>query len=277
MGKRESQGLLQASLDADSCKKNICGLIFNNDSFKLIGMKFWRNILFVVICLSSLTGCWENINKGPETEETAYKRGQRLLKEGRSSDALESFLKVIAKRPDAPESHLEAGRLYLDFEKDPVTAIYHFKAYLREHPKTPQAPMVRQLIQTAQKSFAKSLPGEPFSEEFDRLDLLDCLSRQRLQIETLQAENATLKERLASVALPVIQKPLSTATVTPPKKELLQPPVAETYIVQSGDTLSKISTKVYGSPGRWKEIYEANRQDLKNAHDLRLGQMLRIP
>ena len=202
-----------------------------------------------------------------------------MLKEGRSQDALEAFLQVIAMRPDAVESHLEAGRLYLDEEHDPIAAIYHFKAYLKRAPTTPQAPMVRQLIQTAQKNFAKTLPGEPFSEEFDRLDLLDCLSRQRLEIEALQKENRTLKEELA------VQKSITSArepqvlipSAQIPRKEVLQQPVSTTYAVQSGDTLSKISTKVYGSPARWKEIYEANRASLKNAHDLKLGQILNIP
>lgn len=242
-----------------------------------MGMKLASNILFAVICLGSLTGCFEHFNKDREIEESAYKRGQRLLKEGRSGDALEAFLQVIAMRPDAVESHLEAGRLYLDDENDPIAAIYHFKVYLKKSPKTPQAPMVRQLIQTAQKNFAKTLPGEPFGEEFDRLDLLDCLNRQRLEIEALQKENAVLKEELVGAKSLPSREPQMILPPHAVTKEVIEKPANITYIVQHGDTLSKISTKVYGSPARWKEIYEANRSSLKNAHDLKLGQTLNIP
>jgi LysM repeat protein len=247
-------------------------------------MRVGSILLIFIFQLLCLTGCWEGYRQGPETEEAAYKRGQRLLKEGRPEDALESFLSVIAKRHDAPESHLEAGRLYLDTAEDPIAAIYHFRAYLSDKPSTPQAPMVRQLIQTAQKAFAKSLPGDPFADEFDRLDLLECLSTQRHQIEALQSENEFLKTKLATQEKPIAKKPDALMVLSapePPSKAPAQkttiPSSAKTYTVQSGDTLSKISAKVYGTSSRWKDIYEANRNDLKNAHDLKLGQILWIP
>ena len=40
----------------------------------------------------------------------------------------------------------------------------------------------------------------------------------------------------------------------------------QTYTVVSGDTLQKISQKVYGTSTRWKEIYNANKDTIeKNA------------
>ncbi len=49
------------------------------------------------------------------------------------------------------------------------------------------------------------------------------------------------------------------------------------YSVEVGDTLSKISVKVYGSGVEWEKIYNANKDSLRNAHDLKVGQVLKIP
>jgi nucleoid-associated protein YgaU len=48
-------------------------------------------------------------------------------------------------------------------------------------------------------------------------------------------------------------------------------------VVQSGDTLSKISEKFYGTANRWNDIYQANRDTLSSARSLRVEQELLIP
>jgi len=47
--------------------------------------------------------------------------------------------------------------------------------------------------------------------------------------------------------------------------------------VQSGDTLSTISKRFYGTPSRWIDIYQANRDRLSSENALRVGQTIRIP
>jgi len=49
------------------------------------------------------------------------------------------------------------------------------------------------------------------------------------------------------------------------------------HIVQSGETLSKISSQYYGSAGKWQKILEANRQTIKDANKLTPGMKLIIP
>lgn len=49
------------------------------------------------------------------------------------------------------------------------------------------------------------------------------------------------------------------------------------YVAVEGDSLSKISAKVYGTSSRWKDIYEANRDLLANPDVVPLGVELRIP
>lgn len=49
------------------------------------------------------------------------------------------------------------------------------------------------------------------------------------------------------------------------------------YIVKEGDTLSKIAKLEYGDSLLWTRIYEANRADIKNPHEINVGQKLIIP
>lgn len=49
------------------------------------------------------------------------------------------------------------------------------------------------------------------------------------------------------------------------------------YIVQSGDTLAKISIRFYGTSARYMDIYEANRDKLASPSSIEVGQELIIP
>ena len=55
------------------------------------------------------------------------------------------------------------------------------------------------------------------------------------------------------------------------------PPLGHGYTVQPGDSLSKISKKLYGQADRWKEIWEANRAKIPNPDLIHPGLELQIP
>jgi len=61
--------------------------------------------------------------------------------------------------------------------------------------------------------------------------------------------------------------------------ETIAPPVVtgRTYVVVSGDSLSKIAKRQYGDAQKWPRIYEANRDIIKNPDLIHPGQELRIP
>ena len=50
-----------------------------------------------------------------------------------------------------------------------------------------------------------------------------------------------------------------------------------TYTVQSGDTLWKIASEMYGSGGKYMKIFEANTNILENPDRIKPGQVLLIP
>ena len=50
-----------------------------------------------------------------------------------------------------------------------------------------------------------------------------------------------------------------------------------TYVVVSGDSLSRIAKHQYGDAQKWSRIYEANRNIIKDPDLIYPGQELRIP
>lgn len=50
-----------------------------------------------------------------------------------------------------------------------------------------------------------------------------------------------------------------------------------TYVVKSGDSLSKIAKDLLGDAGRWPEIFEANKDQIKDRDLIHPGQELTIP
>ncbi|HWJ41215.1 MAG TPA: LysM peptidoglycan-binding domain-containing protein [Candidatus Limnocylindrales bacterium] len=50
-----------------------------------------------------------------------------------------------------------------------------------------------------------------------------------------------------------------------------------TYIVKSGDNLSKIAKQFYGDPAKWKKIHAANSDKIPNPDLIHPGLKLTIP
>jgi LysM repeat protein len=233
-----------------------------------------------------------------ETDEKQYQLAKDYQSQGRTEEALSAFMRVIDARRDAPESHFEAGYIYLHSMKNPLRANYHFERYLQFKPQSPQASQVRQLIETAQKEFARQLPAQPYQGELDRIDLMELVKSLKLENDSLKRDLVAAQKRvkqLENVVGEVRRVPTaSTSIIAPPARPAPQPQVTSaptpapaaspdpasvprTYTVQSGDSLSSISRKVYGTPSRWIDIYQANRDRLSSENALRVGQTLRVP
>ena len=51
----------------------------------------------------------------------------------------------------------------------------------------------------------------------------------------------------------------------------------EYYVIESGDTLSKLAKKYYGNAMDYPKIFEANREVIKDPDKIFVGQKIRIP
>jgi LysM repeat protein len=100
----------------------------------------------------------------------------------------------------------------------------------------------------------------------------------RKEMEALKAEAEAAKKEAeaakAEAAKAKAEAEAAKAAAAAPAAEEAAPRI---YVVKPGDTLSGIAKKVYGKAGRWPEIYEANKDRIKDPNLIRPGWELRIP
>jgi tetratricopeptide (TPR) repeat protein len=181
-----------------------------------VGKHIKAVLLLSLAALLAGAGCGgDNFALSAETDEPLYRQGQQLEKQGRTQEALIAYLKLISRRGDsAPESHLEAGLIYLEHGGDPISAIYHFRKYIELAPNSRQAASVRGLIDTAKLNFARSLPVRPLDNPDLRIDESAEVSRLRQENQTLRAELAEYRSG-GSVPAPAEEPAPRPAFVTP--------------------------------------------------------------
>src|SRR5580704_13403561 len=276
-------------------------------------MAYFRPFVpFAFGILILLAGCARNDESSYATEkdDPAYQRGKSLEQQGRDQEALGAFLKIISKHDeDAPESHVEAGLLYEGHVKDPISTIYHFKKYLELCPNSPKADLVRGHVAACMRDFARTLPGQPLGSDAMQPDLSDVVDRLQKENDALKSELAAARanrpapasepaepspptarpepEKVVDAPRPVITRaPMTTerpaaAPVRAPAVHsfVTAAPVAtgHTHTVAKGDTLYNISQHYYGTPGKWRDIFAANRDVMKSQNDLKIGMQLKIP
>jgi LysM repeat protein len=114
--------------------------------------------------------------------------------------------------------------------------------------------------------------------------LREQLRQTQEQLASLAAENARLRTAfaLAGPAPGALPAPEPTRMAAPaptaaPAETTAGPAAVRTYTVVAGDTLTRISQKYYGTPGKWQDILAANRDTLKSEKSLAVGQTIRIP
>ena len=73
---------------------------------------------------------------------------------------------------------------------------------------------------------------------------------------------------------PVTRQP---SAIEPAAPKPAPAPETTTYVVQKGDTLEKIASKVYGDSSKWYRIYKANKDKLSSPNRVYPGQKIVIP
>lgn len=71
--------------------------------------------------------------------------------------------------------------------------------------------------------------------------------------------------------------PKGKAVVSTEKKRVDNSIIPNTYKVVKGDSLYKIAKAKLGNGNRWKEIYELNKDKIKNPNAIQVGMVLKLP
>jgi nucleoid-associated protein YgaU len=91
--------------------------------------------------------------------------------------------------------------------------------------------------------------------------------------DTIKQVDAAYKDLNADITVdPSVAR--SQSPSLPPSRNLKD---EQTYTVEAGDTLSKISQQFYGESNLYMNIFEANRDKLTDPNKIQPGMRLRIP
>lgn len=148
--------------------------------------------------------------------------------------------KALRRRPDSAAAHRELALIHDHFRQDYLAALYHYRRYLELRPDSAERADVEEMMAACGRALAAQLLAAP-------------------------------------VGLPPLPAPPAAQASAAPEPA---PPAAaapQTHVVQAGENLATISSRYYGTPSKWKLIFNANQDRLTDANNLRVGTRIHIP
>lgn len=235
------------------------------------------------LCLSVLllalcgAGCgWFSSADSPREQALRKMHDAEGLNEARDYQrAAEGYEEALRIDPSNPEPHFKAAVIYDKKLDQFLPAIYHYEAFLKMESDPEKSKLASDFLNNAQFQYVATLP------QFKKLANPD-LTRLQTENEGLHRQISDLKTELIRVRSEKTSPPVPVAVARPKEKKTAgpspeaAPPAPKTYKVQRGDGLQTIARKVYGDRTKWRTILQANPQ-LKDAEDLHVGQVLKIP
>lgn len=187
---------------------------------------------------------WIPGNKNPERAEAAQAKGNY-------SEAVNIYESLLDGTKSSADIHRRLAVIYDSKLKDPISALHHYRRYLA--------------LQS----------GEASSE------IKSAASRLERDLGRKYTATASTSVKVAATPAPsgkapVDAKGFSTVPKTAAAEQLVGQET-KTYKVVKGDTIAAISRKFYKTPDRWKDIVDANYNQLNGSPNIREGQTLIIP
>ena len=207
------------------------------------------------------------------TKHPLMLRAERCRTEGDFDLALRFYNRLLALRPESPVLRLKMATLCDEGLNDPLSALYHYNAFLTLAPSSPDVAAVEKYRQMARAKLLRDLSREKLPQP-----PADELEKQRQMVEALKKENVRLVRALRKLSDKCAQLERELRQGDLVKKAALHAPAPapaareELYTVRSGDTLSGIAQS-YGVSLR--SLMQAN--GLNGSSILRAGQVLKIP
>lgn len=119
-----------------------------------------------------------------EEKEPQFLIGRSRVNDLDYQGAVEAFEQALETNPRSAAAHFELGCLYEAKVPDPAAAIYHYQQFLKLHPDTAKAEIIRARITRLKVKLAEGVMAIPSSAAVDR------------QLVQLAEENRQLREQL---------------------------------------------------------------------------------
>jgi tetratricopeptide (TPR) repeat protein len=259
-----------------------------------------RTALLGILLIGALfaVGCRRESPEDAAAQHPFLRRASEKAQERDIQGAIQLYRRALEEDSSLSRAHLQLGILY-DETKDYIAAIYHYGQYLEQNPNlaADQRKWLEECIRFAKYNFVAEMPVNPGARK--KIEELS------LRVDELVGQNARLLavardlHRQLGAAAPAVPELQPAAAATPtaaparpaapstrsttplpsaPPPLVESPPASgrpSTYRVVAGDTLSRVSAKVYGNANQWRRIQQANQ--LPEGAPLRVGQTLTIP
>jgi LysM repeat protein len=171
--------------------------------------------------------------------QNAEQKGDSEVKAGRFESAIYWYEAALG-RNDRETVHWKMAEIFANKLRDPIGAAYHYRRILTLYPNGSRA--------DASRAALRRLPGSGSGVE-------------------------TSPNRPRTTSTPK----LSAAQQAAAEAEKEAKSKVRTYVVQTGDTLESISKKFFQTSARWKDILDANQNQLSNPEALKAGQTIILP
>jgi len=204
-------------------------------------MRRWL-ILFTLLLFA---GCTPEAKLKPadnDFETPAFLRAKEKYELRDYEGAIGLYEDVVRSNPNMAKAHLELGLIYDDKMGDYVSAIHHYRRFLKLRPDSDKARIVKQWITRAELAFAAQQPNSPLQNADELARLQKENINLKAQVEEARRVQRELQAQLkAALAQPIVTAPAERPAPTeerpkaevtrhapkePVKQPAPQPPIA---------------------------------------------------
>lgn len=233
------------------------------------------SLVLALPVLFGLTGCEQVFQQHSDSQREL---ADAALKEKNYPEAVRLYESCLDGTPRSAEAHYQLGSIYDTQLDQPLNAVHHFQRYLELTPEGSKAKDVSSFIKedhlkliTRFGNGAVMPQQEAVRLKNDNLALRKQVMELRTELEAASRARASLIKSMAAAG----GKGLKGLKQEQLQKELI--PGVRTYTIEPGDTLASIARKFYKSPGRWKDIQDANFSGMEGTAKLKPGMVLMVP
>lgn len=195
--------------------------------------------VLAALAIALAAGCGRAAAERRDAGDRYVRRAQAAKNAEDVERAIRWCEKALRRRPDSAAAHRERALIYDHYQQDYLAALYHYRRYLELRPDSAERADVEEMMAACGRALAAQLLAAP-------------------------------------VGLPPLPPPPAPAAAAPePAPAAASAP--QTHVVQAGENLATISSRYYGTPSKWKLIFNANQDRLTDANNLRVGTRIQIP
>jgi len=221
-----------------------------------------KALLLFSLAVLGLSGC-EQIAR--QQSKRSEEKAQEAADRGKYVEALRHYEAALDGTAATAEVHYKMALIHDDRLRDPIGAMHHFQRYLELDPRGRWAKDAQSFLKEDQLKAVTALANGPLLTSQGASWLRNENLKLLKQVTELQAQVKALRER----------REMAPEQLALEKDKA--PVGARYYTVEPGDTLAAIARKFYNSTSRWKDLQDANYNQLGGKVDLKPGMKLIIP